>query len=40
MLKDLLEIGISIGNLQGPDKLDLELKYIRMHSKDSFAGAI
>jgi hypothetical protein len=40
MLKDLLEIGISIENLQGSDKLDLELEYIRMHSKDGFAGAI
>jgi hypothetical protein len=40
MLKDLLAIGISIENLQGSDKLDLELEYIRMHSKDGFAGAI
>jgi len=40
MLKDLLEIGISIENLQGSDKLDLEFEYIRMHSKDGFAGAI
>ena len=40
MLKDLLEIGISIENLQGSDKLDLELAYIRMHSKDGLAGAI
>ncbi len=40
MLKDLLEIRIPIEKLQGPDKLDLEFKYIRMQSKDSFAGAI
>ena len=40
MLKDLLEIGISIENLQGSDKLDLELAYIQMHSKDGLAGAI
>ena len=40
MLKDLLEIGISIENLQGSDKLDLEFEYIRMHSKDGFAGVI
>jgi hypothetical protein len=40
MLKDLLEIGISIENLQDSDKLDLEFKYIRMHSKDGLAGAI
>ena len=40
MLKDLLAIGISIENLQDSDKLDLELEYIRMHSKDGLAGAI
>ena len=40
MLKGLLAIGISIENLQGSDKLDLELAYIRMYSKDGLAGAI
>ena len=40
MPKDLLEIGISIENLQGSDKLDLELAYIQMNSKDGLAGAI
>ena len=40
MLKDLLEIGISIENLQGSDKLDLEFEYTQMHSKDGLAGAI
>ena len=40
MLKDLLAIGISIENLQDSDKLDLELEYIRMHSKDGLSGAI
>ena len=40
MLKDLLAIGISIENLQGSDKLDLELAYIRLHSKDGLSGAI
>jgi hypothetical protein len=35
MLKELLEIGIPIEQLQRCDKLDLEFEYIQMHSKDS-----
>ena len=34
MLKDLLEIGIPIEQLQRCDKLDLEFEHIQMHSKD------
>ena len=34
MLKDLLEIGIPIEQLERCDKLDLEFEHIQMHSKD------
>ena len=34
MLKDLLEIGIPIEQLQRSDKLDLEFEHIQMHSKN------
>ena len=34
MLKDLLEIGIPIEQLQRCDKLDLEFEHIQMHSND------
>ncbi len=33
MLKDLLEIGIPIEQLQRSDKLGLEFEHIQMHSK-------
>jgi len=35
MLKDLLEIGIPIEQLERSDKLDLEFEHIQMHSRDS-----
>ncbi len=35
MLKDLLEIGIPIEQLERSDKLDLEFEHIQMYSKDS-----
>ena len=34
MLKDLLEIGIPIEQLERCDKLDLEFEHIQMHSKN------
>ena len=34
MLKDLLEIGIPIEQLQRSDKLGLEFEHIQMHSKN------
>jgi hypothetical protein len=34
MLKDLLEIGIPIEQLERSDKLDLEFEHIQMHSKN------
>jgi hypothetical protein len=34
MLKDLLEIGIPIEQLERCDKLDLEFEHIQMHFKD------
>jgi hypothetical protein len=35
MLKDLLEIGIPIEQLERSDKLDLEFEHIQMCSRDS-----
>jgi hypothetical protein len=35
MLKDLLEIGIPIEQLERSDKLDLEFEHIQMYSRDS-----
>ena len=34
MLKDLLEIGIPIEQLERSDKLDLEFEHIQMYSRD------
>ena len=34
MLKDLLEIGIPIEQLERCDKLDLEFEHIQMYSRD------
>jgi len=34
MLKDLLEIGIPIEQLERSDKLGLEFEHIQMHSKN------
>jgi hypothetical protein len=40
MLKDLLEIGLAVEQLQGTDKLDLEFEFVQMHAGDSFMGAV
>ena len=40
MLKDLLEIGLAVEQLQGTGKLDLEFEFVQMHAGDSFMGAV
>jgi|TARA_B100001964_G_scaffold230894_1_gene284907 hypothetical protein len=39
MLKDLIEIGVSIDELHPCDKIDLEIEHIQMTPGDGFAEA-
>jgi hypothetical protein len=40
MLKELLEIGLPIEQLQASNRLDLEFECIEIQSRDSFPGAV
>ena len=40
MLKDLLEIGLAVEQLQGTDKLDLEFAFVQMPAGDGFVGTV
>ncbi len=40
MLKELLEIGLPIEQLQASNRLDLEFECIEIQSRDGFAGTV
>jgi|TARA_B100002003_G_scaffold106442_1_gene98922 hypothetical protein len=40
MLKDLLEIGLAVEQLQGTDKFDLEFELVQIRAGDGFVGTV